>query len=679
MNMKARFAVSTLLSLLTVCVASVPLSSRASQLTPELVLSLRSVAEVAMSPDGREVLFRRDRTRTPQEPLGGEVGELWRVSSKGGEPRRMSDVGFDARMPRWSPDGSHIAWLGRANASARPQIHVAAADGSKVTIITREAGGVQALEWSPDGKRIAYTAWDAPTDAEQADREQGRDWIVVGAKPKQLRLYVISPEGGAASRVSHAELTVHHFAWSPDGSKFVIGAAPSPSDDDRALNVLPYVVSAAGGTPRQIADIVGRVTDPCWSSDGKWIAWLGSTELADPFAGNVFVTSAAGGASRLLTPDLAGTATTLQPVAGRPAEFAFRSEERQNTTLRAVDATDGRQRVLSAPSQILSGAVSFDSSGRMFAVAANAPEHPNEVFVGSIAQARELRRVTTSNPQLSGVQLGRQEVLRWRSRDGLDIEGVLIRPANAAPAMRLPIVMHVHGGSEGIVLNGWQAGYNNFGQSLAARGYAVLYPNYRGSRGRGAAYVMGNRRDIMGREWEDTESGLNHAIALGIADGERAGIYGFSWGGYAAGWGATYASHRFRAAVGGAGIYNWISEAGTNDTRMHEQLAHWDEPLYENFLGYLQRSPIYHIQRARTPTLLLHGERDESCPVGQAIEFHTALKWRGVPVELVIYPREGHGMDEAAHRYDFLTRGLAWFDRYLAPTPPRASSVSASE
>lgn len=665
--------------LLTLGMAGGATPSQASPLTPELVLSLRSIAEVTMSPDGREVLFRRDRARTSHEPFGADVGELWRVSSRGGESRQILDAGFDARTPRWSPNGQYAAWLARTDVSAQPQIHVAVMDGSPPTIVTHEPGGVQALEWSPDGKQIAYTAWDAFTDTERADIEQGRDWVVVGAKPKQLRLYVTSPQGGSASLVTQAELTVHHFAWSPNGTQFVIGAAPSPTEDDRALRVRPFTVSATGGKPRQIADVIGQVSDPCWSSDGKWIAWLGSIELADPFAGNVFVIPSVGGVPRVLTAELAGTATTLQPIPGRPAEFAFRSEEKQSTVLRAVNAIDGRQRVLLAPSQILLGAASFDRAGRTFAVAANAPEHPNEVFVGDIAQADKLRRLTSSNPQLSDVRLAPQEVLRWKSRDGMDVEGVLIRPANAVPGERLPIVIHVHGGSEGIVLNGWQASYNNFGQLLAARGYAVLYPNYRGSRGRGVAYVMGNRRDIMGREWEDTESGLNHVIAIGVADGARAGIYGFSWGGYAAGWGATYASHRFRAAVGGAGIYNWISEAGSNETRIHEQLAHWDEPLYENFLGYLQRSPIYHIQRARTPTLLLHGERDQSCPVGQAIEFHTALKWRGVPVELVIYPREGHGMDEAAHRLDFLIRGLAWFDRYLAITPPHASSVSAPE
>lgn len=640
--------------------------AESARLTPEIVLSLRMAADVTLSPDGREILYRIDRPRGAGEPRGADVGELWRVPAAGGPPQALVDAGFDARHPRWSPDGERIAWIAREGPEGKPQVRTLARTGGSPVTLTSAAGGVQAFEWSPDSGRIAFTAWDAPTPEEMRAGSEGRDWIVVDAPPKQLRLYVLDLDVGTVALITRAELTVHHFAWSPDGARFVIGAAPTPSEDDRTLRVRPYLVSASGdGEPRMLGPAVGRVTDPCWSVDGKWIAWLGSTALTDPWAGSVFVVPAAGGEPRNLTRGFHGTATALRALPGSADAFVFRSEERQATTLRSVAAASGRMRLLAAPEQILWGAPSFSHDGRRFATAANARTHPNEVFVGRIGRPQGLERVTDSNSQLRGVRLGVQEIARWRSRDGLEIEGVLIRPVDARPGARHPIVLHVHGGSESVVSNGWQASYSNWGQLLAARGYAVLYPNYRGSRGRGVDFVSGNRRDVMGREWEDIETGLDHLIELGLADGARAGIYGFSWGGFAAGWGATYASHRFEAAVGGAGIYNWISEAGTNDTRMHEQLTHWDAPLYEHFTLYLERSPIYYIRRARTPVLLLHGERDESCPLGQAIEFHTALKWKGVPVELVIYPREGHGMDEAPHRLDFLTRGLGWFDRYL--------------
>jgi dipeptidyl aminopeptidase/acylaminoacyl peptidase len=630
-------------------------------------VSLRIATDVALSPDGREVLYRLEHPGGLQEPRRADLGELWRVPAAGGLPRQLAKTGFDARQPRWSAAGERIAWIARQSPSSPPQAWVATDTGANPTVLTSEAGGVQALEWSPDGTRIAYTAWDAATPDETRAANEGRDWIVVDAPPKQLRLYVLDMRTRTARLATRAELTVHHFAWSPDGSRLVIGAAPRPGADDRALRVRPYIVDGAGGEPRAIAEIVGRVTDPCWSADGKWIAWLGSTSIADPWAGSVFVVSATGGAPRNLTHGFQGTATSLQAQPGSADAFVFRAEERQATTLRSVSASSGELKLLSAPTQILWGAPSFSREGGTFAIAANARTHPNEVFVGHPVQPHELQRVTDSNPALARVRLGSQEVTRWRSRDGLEIEGVLIRPVDHVPGQRYPVILHVHGGSESVVLDGWHGSYNNWGQLLAARGYAVLYPNYRGSRGRGVEFVMGNRRDVMGREWEDIESGLDHLIGLGLADGARAGIYGFSWGGYAAGWGATYASRRFGAAVGGAGIYNWISEAGTNDTRMHEQLAHWDAPLYEHFLLYLERSPLYHVRRASTPMLLLHGERDESCPLGQAIELHTALKWQGVPVELVIYPREGHGMDELPHRLDFAARGLDWFDRYLAP------------
>lgn len=649
--------------LLLVAMSSV--SAQSARLTPELVMSLRVVSDVALSPDGQSILYRTDRPRAGDEGLGASVGELWRVSADGGSSRRIAEATFNARQPTWSPEGRRFAWIAQADARSPGQLFIGESDGLPAAL-TNAPGGVEALRWSPDGNRIAYTAWDAASPGEVEQQRAGRDWTVLGMAPKQLRLYIVDIRTRQSTLITREDLTIHYFSWSPDGKRFAVAAAPTPEEDDRALRTQAYVISADGGSVQKIAATVGKLTDPVWSGDGKWIAWLGSTALTDPAAGSVFVASTNGGSARNLTAGFAGTATTLSALPGTSSTFVFRSEEWQATTLRRVDAVSGEIGVLSAPKQIFGGAPSFSADGRGYAVAGSAADHPNEVFVGSNI-ATGPRRVTHSNPQLAAVELGTQDIARWRSKDGLPIEGVLIKPPGFKQGTRLPVVLHIHGGSESVVPNGWQGSFNNWGQLLAARGYLVLYPNYRGSRGRGVEFVAGNRRDIMGREWEDIESGLDHLIASGIADGERAGIYGFSWGGYAAGWGATFASHRFKAAVGGAGIYNWISEAGTTETRMHEQLSHWDAPLYEHFSMYLERSPIYHIRKANTPVLLLHGQEDPSCPLGQAIEFHTALKWKGVPVELVIYPREGHGMDEHEHRLDFATRGLNWFDRYLKP------------
>lgn len=646
----------------------------AAPLTVEQVIALRTVSQVSLSPDGSTMVFRLERHRTSDEGIGAPVGELGWLESRGGLPQKIANAGVNVRQPQWSPDGTRVAWIAQPSLDESAQIYVMSLASRRVQRLPSAAGRVQALRWSPDARRIAYTAWDATSAHERAEQRAGRDWTVFESAPKQLRLYAIELRSQQNALLIKDDASVHFFDWSPDGSRLVVGAAPSPSEDDRTLRTRPYLIDATGSTLRLVATTVGKLTDPVWSKDGRWVAWLGSTAITDPAPGSVFVAAVdRADAPRNVTVNFSGTATALAALPGTADTFVFRSEEWQRTTLRTVAASSGESTLLNSAHEILAELPSFSRDGESFAVAASTATHPDEVFLGARRDSQTLRRMTNTNAAFAPSQLGAQSILRWHSRDGMPIEGVLIKPPGFREDRKYPVVLHVHGGSESVVSDGWQGSFRNWGQLLAARGYLVLFPNYRGSRGRGAEFVAANRRDMMGREWEDIETGLDRLIALGWADPERAGIYGFSWGGYAAGWGATYASHRFKAAVGGAGIYNWVSLAGTNETRMHEQLAHWDAPLYENFGLYLQRSPIFEVRRATTPILLLHGEQDRSCPLDQAIEFHTALRWQGVPVELVIYPREGHGMQEYEHQLDFARRGLAWFDRHLAP-PTRPSS-----
>lgn len=648
-----------------------------ASLTPDMVLALTSVREVALAPDGNSIAYGASRPPAGSESRLLRIGELWSVSASSSTPASLVSSG--AEHPRWSPDGSQLAWLARDTVSAVPQVHVRALPDGKLRILTQASGGVAKFEWSPDGGRIAYTADDAKSPERQHAEREGRDTILFGEIDGHRRLHIVDVASGRGWLASKGELSVREFAWSPQGDRLVLAATPSMSADDQMLQTRPYLLPAAGGVPALLAERVGPLAFPCWSADGNWIAWLGSISATDPWHGSVFVMPAdRSQPPRNLTLGYTGTATSLLPWPAHSSQFVFVGEERQASVLRSIDARTGDIQLLSDAEVQFTEAPSFSANGQTFAVIGSVVAHPNEVFLGRIDR-RQLRRVTHSNPQLAGIAMGRQEIARWRSKDGLDIEGVMIKPVGFRADQRYPVVVHVHGGPESVVSNGWRGSHSDWGQLLAARGYLVIYPNYRGSRGRGTAFVSGNRRDLMGREWEDIESSLDHVIALGNADGARAAIYGVSWGGYAAGWGATFASHRFKAAVAAAGIYNWISEAGSNDTRMHEQIAHWDAPLYEHFFLYLERSPIYQIRKAKTPLLMLHGERDEACPLTQAIEMHTALKWRGVPVQLAIYPREGHSINELPHQRDFLSRGLGWLDRHLRPATAGAASIAARE
>jgi len=317
--------------------------------------------------------------------------------------------------------------------------------------------------------------------------------------------------------------------------------------------------------------------------------------------------------------------------------------------------------MLDAPGLVPIGAPSFSAQGRL-ALVAHSPTHPPEVFV---LDEMNLRRLTTTNPQLSGVSLGAQEVVRWKAKDGWTIEGVLVKPVGFRSGVRYPLVVQPHGGPEAADPNGWNGSYSRWGQMLAGAGFLTFYPNYRGSIGRGVAFSKADHKDLMGAEFQDILDGIDHLVSIGVADPNRVGIGGGSYGGYTSAWATTYASDRFKAAIPWMGISNWISMTGTSDIFLENSTVHWALVMYENYEKYWERSPLKYIDRAKTPTLIIHGAADPRVPPGQSLELYTALKWKGVPVEYVTYPREGHGVAERAHQEDFMKRVLAFFQTHL--------------
>jgi dipeptidyl aminopeptidase/acylaminoacyl peptidase len=283
---------------------------------------------------------------------------------------------------------------------------------------------------------------------------------------------------------------------------------------------------------------------------------------------------------------------------------------------------------------------------------------------------QEPRRVTDTNPWLADVPMGEQRVVRYGARDGAyEIEGLLILPVGYAEGTRVPLITVVHGGPEAHYSNGWITAYQLPGQMAAARGYAVFYPNYRGSTGRGLDFVMSSQADAGGREFDDIVDGVDHLIAMGIADGDRVGVTGGSYGGYATAWMSTYYSERFAAGVMSVGISNNLSKWGTSDIPNELYLVHSREWMWEddNWMKYLQRSPIYHVDRAQTPLLILHGAEDTRVHPGQSLELyrHMVVRRPEVPVRLILYPGEGHGNVRSASRLDYTLRMMGWFDAYL--------------
>ena len=666
---------AAILTLLAVTAAA-PLAQQAPArvLTPETILTIAQVADAQISPDGSQIAYQVSRPRAESDPPGGARAELWLVPAAGGQPRRLTQA--EDRAPRWSPDGRTIAFLGRRGDGALTQIHLidpsaraaepAAGDGARA--LTTAPAAVTSLKWSPDGRSIAFTYTDPQTDDEKKAVAAGRDWTVHDRVHKHTRLYRVEVASGKTTLVTQADKTVHDYDWSPDSAQLVIGAADTPTIDDSFMGVRLYIVPASGGVPEPFVKTEGKLSSPRWSPDGQWIGWLGATALNDPFAGSLYVAPVRnrveGAPDRAnLTTAYQGTATAFGWQPGAPATAVFVAAERQATPIYRVPAQAPQRQRFSIADLVIVGTPSFSADGKRAVVVANTPEHPNEVYVGD--GVAPPRRLTTLNPQLAGVQLGTQEVVVWKARDGMSIEGVLVKPVGFRVGQRYPLILQPHGGPEAADPNGWNGTYSRWGQMLAGQGFLTLYPNYRGSIGRGPEFAAADHKDLMGKEFEDMIDGIDHLVAMGLADGERVGIGGGSYGGYTSAWAATYGSDRFKAAIPWMGISNWISMTGTSDIFLENSTVHWDLVMYENYEKYWERSPLKYIDRAKTPTLIVHGAADPRVPPGQSLELYTALKWKGVPVEYVTYPREGHGIAERAHQLDFMQRVSSWFVKYV--------------
>ncbi|HET6583912.1 MAG TPA: S9 family peptidase, partial [Nannocystaceae bacterium] len=569
-----------------------------------------------------------------------------------------------AFAPQFAPDGESIAYLGRREGESTTQVYRIAIAGGEAERLTDTRTSVRELEWSPDGNAIAYTTEVEPTAEEKAAKIAGRDWKLGDVDGTRRQLFVLTLGDDEAKAVTPREFHVERFRWSPRGDAFALVGGERADVDATMMYGGVFEVARAGGVPQRLCPTQGKLGTLAWSPDGSTVAFLGASDLHDPTPGVVFTVPAAGGKARARTLAYAGTGQWLA-FTGNDTLVVLANEGTQSAVQRLSLRDDALARVTK------DGPVCHDvdvaRQGTVLACAGDTAEHPAELFVGS-TRGGKLRRLSHSNPQLERKRLGAQQVVKWNGPDGLEIAGVLTKPVGWSARTRYPLVVLPHGGPEGISLAGWntRAGYP--AQLFATRGYMVLEPNYRGSSGRGVAFGKADQKDLGGKEFADVLAGIDMLVEQGLVDPERVGMGGWSYGGYFSGLAATQHTKRFRAAMVGAAITDWMSFTGTTEIEHENSLVHWNLwPYDEHELAWM-RSPMAHTKGAKTATLVVHGLDDSRVPPEQAKELYRALRHAGVTTELVLYPREGHGLAERAHQIDFVGRYLDWFDEHLAPT-----------
>jgi dipeptidyl aminopeptidase/acylaminoacyl peptidase len=632
-------------------------AQRTDQLTAEDIVLMSEVTDVELSPDGSRVAHVV-RVPNPLDQPGKAHNQIWIVDTAGKQrPRRFTPEGRSSWSPRWSPDGRELAFLSKRPGDEHTELYVMPIDGGEAQLLFESNSSIGAFEWSPDGKQVAYTSAKATDEAER-ERKAGRDWIVDENGETKARLFVVTRETGEARELPTAGKHVIDFEWAPDSTQLAIRASERASVDHTMMYSSLYTLALDAREPKPLTKTAGKLGELSWSPDGKQIAFLGAADIHDSLAGILYVVPAGGGEAKPWTAKLEATGTAIEW--SDPNTVVLLAEQGTKTTINTVTATAIKAVIDTGP---ICSDFSLAARGAL-ACAGDTPTHPREVFTGKLGQ-KALTRVTVSNPTMLTRKLGEQSVIRWKAEDGLELEGVIIKPVDYQPGTRYPLAVLPHGGPEGISLHGWSTRATYPAQLFATRGYVVFMPNYRGSAGRGTAFACADHKDLGGKEFTDVLSGIDKLVADGLVDSTRVGMGGWSYGGYFSGLAATLYSDRFKAAMIAASISNWVSFTGTTEIEHENSLVHWNLWPWEDMELAWSRSPLAHIEKSKTAALIVHGQADSRVPPGQSQELYRGLRHLGVPTQLVIYPREGHGIAENVHGHDFVNRFLDWFDTHV--------------
>jgi dipeptidyl aminopeptidase/acylaminoacyl peptidase len=660
-------------SLLTLALLGVTIGLQGadSKWTPDLVLKVKRVASVIPSPDASRVAFT-----VSEAVMEGEKSEwlthIHVASADGSGAYQLTRGDKSAISPRWSPDGQSVAFLSQRGGD-KNNIFVIRVAGGEAEQITSEKGSISSFGWAPDGKSIAFVMPEPKSEAEEKADKEKRDVRVIDDNDKLAGLYLVpigKDQDGKrpVKRLNTGAVHVTGIDWSPDSSSIAFShQATSKVFDQQDISVL----RASGGDPAKLAATKADESDPMYSRDGRSIAYVTSDDPPTwAFTGWVRVVPAAGGTPRAL-------ATTFD----EQPDILRWSADGRSLIVTETEKTVGRIFSLSVdggPAAAISGTdvnvgsaevnVTGTAVGFVHAWSNKAPE-PFMSGLQSFA-AKQVARVQAIP---ADAPIGRTDVLHWKAQDGLEIEGLLTYPVAYERGRKVPLLVIVHGGPTGVFTQSFTGMPSPYPITVfAERGYAVLRVNPRGSGGYGRKFRYANYQDWGGGDYRDIMAGVDHVISLGVADPDRLGIMGWSYGGYMTSWVITQ-SKRFKAASVGAGVTNLMSFTGTADIPGFVP-DYFGGDYWNVFDRWRGRSAMFNVKGVTTPTLIQHGEEDRRVPISQGYELYNALVRQGVATKMVVYPRQPHGLQEPKFIKDAMERNLEWFDRWIKGSKTRSPS-----
>ena len=639
--------------LLFVLIISGCLWAQGQNLTPLDVSRIKYVTWFNVSDDAKHIVYGLSVPADPMVENESPEVHLYLLDANSDQSMALvTDKTVSAG--KFRPNNQTITYLA-ADSNKINLIYQVPVSGGTPSELFKFERSISGYSWSYQGDKLIFAA---------------RDEVVKSKAPYEpeiyeenlafTRAYIHDFNTGETRRIP-LEGSVYSYEWSPDGAKIAISSSPTPLVDDFYVKQQISIVDSQTLEALAMVEHQAKLGAFCWNPESTQIAMIAGANINDPIDGRLFIASEKGGRPESILPGFTGK---FEAVAWTEEQglLVLASVGTQSKLL-SVNPSNQKVKEVLVSEEGTPVWTDFAAVQDNIVASASNFNHPRELF---LMKSGGNSRLTDSNPWLSDRTFGDQKVVRYKARDGLEIEGILILPGDIQEGVKLPLITVVHGGPESHYDNSWLTGYSTFGHVGAANGYAVFYPNYRGSTGRGIEYTLYSQGDQGGKEFDDIVDGVDYLVESGLIDENRVGVTGGSYGGYATGWLSTRYSEKFAAGVMFVGISDHISKWGTSDIPEEMYNVHARSRVWDDYEYWLKRSPIYHVDKAQTPLLIMHGKNDTRVHPGQSMELYRHIKTRtDTPVRLVLYPGEGHGNRKSTARLDYNLRALRWFNYYL--------------